>query len=192
MATLRVTLSKPGEPCVQDETPAGIFPHPGWYAFVNTCDGQPLVYAGKEYGPFPIDHGYVEIKNVPPGTYYVWAMVNPFLVSASGPFVDVVYQSNFVAHFSIIEVCCGDCAEDICVRLYNSGWHYCATVIIHWFAMLATRGQIEPQLATQVRDTFAQAMKGGDALPADAAMITHIERLTRTFQEHKPRDVDVR
>ncbi|MBV8367681.1 MAG: hypothetical protein JO036_01940 [Candidatus Eremiobacteraeota bacterium] len=188
MATLRVTLSKPGQPCVQDETPAGVFPHPGWYAFVNTCDGQPLVYAGKEYGPFPVDHGYVEIKNVPPGTYYVWALVNPFPVATKGPYADVIYQSNFVAHFSIIEVCCNDCPEDICVRLYNSGWHYCATVIIHWFATLAARGQIDPELAETVHTTLTRAMVKGDALPADAPMIQQIQQLAEMFHRQKRAD----
>ena len=69
MATLRVNLSAVGNACDQDSTPANVFPGPGWYVFLNTCDGNPFVHAGKAYGPFPVDHGYVEIKDVPPGRY---------------------------------------------------------------------------------------------------------------------------
>lgn len=78
MATIKVNLSKVGNACEQDETPPNSFPSGGWYAFLQNCNGTPFVNAGKEYGPFPMDHGYVEIKDVPPGRYLLFAMENPF------------------------------------------------------------------------------------------------------------------
>src|SRR4051794_6316289 len=124
MATLRINLSAVGNACDQDATPAGHWPHAGWYVFVHNCKNEPYTKAGKSYSAFPVDHGYVEVKDLPPGRYLIFAIVNPFLV-ANGP-GELIYQSNFVSHFAIVDVCCG--CEDRCVTLYNSGWHYCVQV----------------------------------------------------------------
>lgn len=182
MATLRVNLSAVGNACDQDSTPANVFPGPGWYVFLNTCDGNPFVHAGKAYGPFPVDHGYVEIKDVPPGRYLLYAIVNPFPVQQPIPGGVVIYQANYASHFAVVEVCCG--CQDICVTLYNSGWHYCVRVIIDWFQHLVLQKQIDPGIAQTAIDAMNTALEtAGETLPGDAAVIKHLAEITRTFMQ---------
>ncbi len=184
MATLKVNLSYVGNACDQDPTPAGKFPGPGWYVFLNTCDGKPFVRAGKEYGPYPVDHGYVEIKDVPPGRYLLFAIVNPFIVAKPVPGGEVIYQSNFASHFAVVEVCCG--CHDICVTLYNSGWHYCVQVIIYWFQILALQKQIDPKIAQTAADAMNIALReAGKTLPGDAEINKQIAKLTEIFKSQK-------
>lgn len=183
MATLKVNLSSVGNACTQDSTQAGKFPEPGWYVFLNKCDNKPFINAGKEYGPFPVDHGYVEIKDVPPGRYILFAIVNPFPVSHPIPGGEMIFQSNFASHFAVVEVCCG--CRDICVTLYNSGWHYCVQVIIYWMQMLAMHEQIEPEVAKNAVEALTAALKTGRTLPADAMVNRQIGRLVEIFKSEK-------
>lgn len=186
MATLKVNLSAVGNGCGQDPTPAGKFPGSGWYVFLNRCDGSPFVHAGKEYGPFPVDHGYAEIKDVPPGTYLLFAIVNPFVVGVPIPGGEVIYQSNFASHFAVVKVCCADHCRDICVTLYNSGWHYCVQVIVFWFQMLAALKKLDPEIARAATDALNRALKtGGEALPGDANVNRQIQQIARAFTEHQ-------
>lgn len=192
MATLKVNLSAIGKACEQDATPAGEFPRPGWYAFLNNCDGTQFVNAKKEYGPFPIDHGYVEIKDVPPGRYLLYAILNPFIVAHPGSATTplgklLIYQANYASHFAVVEVCCG--CHDICVTLYNSGWHYCVRVIIHWLQLLASLEQIKPSIAQATIEALNTALvEAGEELPTDKAINEHIAKLTEIFEESKSRD----
>jgi hypothetical protein len=178
MATLKVNLSAVADACEQDTTPAGHFPGPGWYAFLADCHGNPFVHAGKEYGPFPIDHGYVEIADVPPGRYLLFAIVNPFFVGGL-PGIDTVYQSNFVSHFAIVEVCCG--CKDYCIALYNSGWHYCVRVIVYWFELLAKQKQLPADIAKNAISALTRALDSGTTLPGDGAINEWIGRLVAQF-----------
>lgn len=184
MATLKVNLSAIGNACDQDQTPAGKFPDPGWYVFLNKCDGKPFVHAGKEYGPFPVDHGYAEIKDVPPGRYILFAIVNPFPVTKPIPGGELIYQANFASHFAVVEVCCG--CHDICVTLYNSGWHYCVQVIIYWFQILSLQKQINPKIAQAVVEAMNAALReAGKTLSGDAAINMQIAKLAESFTSQK-------
>ncbi len=179
MATLKVNLSAVADACNQDSTPAGLFPNPGWYVFLADCHGNPLVRAGKEYGPFPVDHGYVEVKDVPPGKYILFAIVNPFPVAKPIPGGEVIYQSNFASHFAIVEVCCG--CHDYCVTLYNSGWHYCVQVIVYWFELLMAQKQLPAEIGRAAVQAMNAALKGaGETLPGDA----NITKLIASVVEH--------
>lgn len=182
MATLnlKVNLSAVGNACDQDPTPAGHFPAPGWYVFLADCHGKPVVRAGKEYGPFPVDHGYVEILDVPEGLYILYAIVNPFPVGKPIPGGEILYQSNFASHFAIVDVCCG--CRDYCVKLYNSGWHYCVQVIVYWFQLLELQKQISPEVSRNVVKALNDALKVGNTLPGDANVNTQIGRLFAQFQ----------
>ncbi len=182
MATLKVNLSAVGNACDQDPTPAGKFPGPGWYVFLADCHGKPIVRAGKEYGPFPVDHGYVEVKDVPPGRYILFAIVNPFPVSQPIPGGEIIYQSNFTSRFAVIDVCCG--CKDYCVTLYNSGWHYCVQVIVYWFQLLAAQKQIKPELANGAVDALTKALQGaGRTQPGDAAVNEMMARIVEQFKK---------
>jgi hypothetical protein len=64
MATLKVNLTATGNACGQDETPSSTWPANGWYVFLNDCNGAPFIHAGKQYGPYPVDHGYCRVKYV--------------------------------------------------------------------------------------------------------------------------------
>lgn len=192
MATLKVNLSTTGNACKQDKTDAGEFPGPGWYAFLKNCDGTQFVNADKEYGPFPIDHGYVEIKDVPPGRYLLFAILNPFIVSDAGSATTptgkiLIYQANYASHFAVVDVCCG--CHDICVTLYNSGWHYCVKVIIHWLKLLASLEQIKPSIAQNTIQALNAVLKEtGEELPTDRAINKHIAELTDIFEGSKSRE----
>lgn len=184
MATLKVNLSKVGNACDQDPTPSSLFPGPGWYVFLYTCNGQPFVHAGKEYGPYPVDHGYVEIKDVPSGRYLLFAIVNPFLVSQPIPGGEVIFQSNYASHFAVVEVCCP--CTDVCVTLYNSGWHYCVSVIIYWFQLLTMQKLIEPAIANNAIEALNQAIRaGGKTLPGDETIIKQLAEITKKFKAKK-------
>jgi hypothetical protein len=188
MATLKVNLSAVGNACDQDPTPAGKFPGPGWYVFLEDCHGNPFVKAGKEYGPIPVDHGYVEIKDVPPGRYILFAIVNPFPVGVPIPGGEVIYQANFASHFAIVDVCCP--CDDICVTLYNSGWHYCVRVIVFWFQLLMMQKQLTPDLAQPVVDALGRALlthqRTTPDLPTDAAVNKHIASIVDMFRQQQP------
>ncbi len=180
MATLKINLTEVGNACDQDSTPGNVFPGQGWCVFLNTCDGKPFVRAGKQYGPFAVDHGYVEIKDVPPGRYVLYAIVNPFPVSQFIPGGIAVYQSNYTSHFAVVDVCRG--CHDVCVTLYNSGWHYCVRTIIHWFRLLAMNKQIEPNVADNAINAMTEALeKAGETMPGDNEIIRQLGDLTETF-----------
>lgn len=185
MATIKVNLSKVGNACEQDETPPNSFPSGGWYAFLQNCNGTPFVNAGKEYGPFPMDHGYVEIKDVPPGRYLLFAMENPFPIGGKPiPGGEVLYQANYVSHFAIVEICCR--CEEICVILYNSGWHYCVQVIIYWFELLALTKQMDPKIANAARDALSAAVRSaGKTFPTDEGIIRHLEKFHGKIRQEK-------
>lgn len=182
MATLKVNLSAVANACDQDPTPAGVFPGLGWYVFLADCHGKPFVHAGREYGPFPVDHGYVEIKDVPPGRYLLFAIVNPFPVGVPIPGGEIIYQSNFASHFAVVEVCCG--CHDYCITLYNSGWHYCVQVIVWWFDALLQQKKIQPEAAKAAVQALTEALKSTEALPGDAAINKHIQSILNRFREH--------
>lgn len=181
MSTLKVNLSKVGNACDQDATPAGRFPNSGWYVFLYTCAGVPFVKAGKEYGPFAVDHGYVEIPDVPPGRYVLFAIVNPFPITAPVPGGEIIYQANFASHFAVVDVCCG--CDDVCVTLYNSGWHYCVQVIVFWFQLLALQNRIKPEIARGAIDALNAAVKNDQQKdqPTDGNVNLQIGKLFQTF-----------
>jgi hypothetical protein len=180
MATIKVNLSYVGNACDQDATPAGHFPGPGWYVFLADCHGKPIVRAGKEYGPFPVNHGYVEIPDVPPGRYILFAIVDPFPVSKPIPGGEVIFQSNFASHFAIIDVCCG--CNDYCVTLYNSGWHYCVTVIVYWFQLLMEREQLAPEVGRNAIDALNKALSSSKAQPTDIHVVRQLAGIVERFQ----------
>jgi len=182
MATIKVNLSLLGNACGQDSTPANVFPGPGWYAMLADCLGNPFVHAGKEYGPFPVDHGYVEIPDVPPGIYLLYAMVNPFEIEPL-PGGEILFQSNYVTHFNVLEVCCG--CRDYCVKLYNPGWHYCIRVIIDWFEILAARGQMSAEIKDNVVKSLTAASSIGDTLETDGNLNRQLGTLTGAFLTSK-------
>ena len=183
MSTLKVNLSKVGNACDQDATPAGKFPSPGWYVFLYTCAGAPFVKAGKEYGPFAVNHGYVEIPDVPPGRYILFAIVNPFPVSQPIPGGEVIFQANFASHFAIVDVCCG--CDDICVTLYNSGWHYCVQVIVFWFQLLQLQNRIKPEIAKGAIEALNAAVRNDQQKdqPTDGNVNAQVEKIFRTFMQ---------
>ncbi len=182
MATLRVNMSAVGNACDQDPTEAGHFPDPGWYLFLNDCHGAPFAKAGKQYGPFPVDHGYAEITDVPPGKYLLFAIVNPAPVGLPIPEGEAVFASNFTTHFAVVEVCC-DC-DTLCVTLYNSGWHYCITVIILWYRLLALHGQMDQGVADQAIQSLEVARRStGETMPGDQAMIDQLGKITEQFTQ---------
>jgi hypothetical protein len=183
MATLKVNLSAVGNACDQDATAGNIFPGPGWYVFLNNCDGTPFVHAGKEYGPFPINHGYAEIKDVPPGRYVLFAIVNPFAITQPISGGELIYQSNYTSHFAVVDVCCG--CHDVCVTLYNSGWHYCVQVIIYWFQLLSLQKKMKPEVAQSAIKAITTALESeGETLAGDAAINKQLEKLSRAFMQH--------
>ena len=175
MATIRVTLSAVGDGCGQDDTAAGVWPHSGWYVAVLDCHGNPYKKAGKEYTAIPVNHGYVEIPDLPPGTYLLYAMVNPFSIGG------LWWQSNFVSHFAVVEICCN--CDTICVKLYNSGWHYCVRIIIHWLNQLGAHKQIDAKIAKGAVDALNLAVKASqlEPRPGDAAALKHIDAMMRQF-----------
>jgi hypothetical protein len=178
MATLRINLTKVGNACDQDPTRGGNWPAGGWYVFVNDCHNQPFTKAGKEYAAFPVNHGYVEVKDVPPGRYLVFAISNPFIVTPLPG--ESIFQSNYASHFAVVDVCCN--CEDLCVTLYNSGWHYCVQVILYWFELLARAKQLDPKLARPAIDALNAVVRaGGAAQPGDAAAIEQLGQITGNF-----------
>jgi hypothetical protein len=180
--TLKINLSAVGNGCEQDTTPGNIFPGNGWFVFLNRCDGKPFVHAGKQYGPFSVNHGYVEIKDVPRGKYLLFAIVNPFPVNVHVPGGELVYQSNFASHFAVVDVC--DCCDDMCITLYNSGWHYCVTVIIEWFLLQVRHGALDAAVAEPAIAALTRAAEAaGETQPGDAHIIRQIRELTAQFRE---------
>ena len=178
MSTIKLNLTKPGNATAQDETAAGAFPSGGWYANLLNLDGTPFKKAGKEYVGIPIHHGYAEIKDVPEGHYLLYAMENPFQVGSSGG--GVIWQANFVSHFAIVEICCG--CKDVCVTLYNSGWHYCYQIIIWWFELLAMHQQMNKEVAQKAADALYEAAKStGELQPGDKTILKTIEAMKKQF-----------
>ena len=177
MATLRINLTALGDACDQDATPAAPFPGHGWYVFVHDCHNLPFRKAGKEYDAFPVNHGYVEVPDVPPGRYIVFAISNPF--HRAGVFPEI-FQSNFVSHFAVVDVCCN--CEDKCITLYNSGWHYCVTVILQWFELLTQAKQLDGNVTRPVIAALTAALRaGGTTQKGDAAALAHIAKITAGF-----------
>jgi hypothetical protein len=176
MATLKVNLTQPGNATAQDQTPAGAFPSGGMYLNLLNLDGTPFIHAGKEYAGIPMDHGYAEVKDVPEGKYLLYAMVNPFQI---GP---ILFQSNYVSHYAYVTVCCG--CKDYCITLYNPNWHYCVTIIIHWFKMLVANKEMKGEVADNVINSLNEAMKSAGNLNSsetDMQIIKLIEKHTETF-----------
>lgn len=187
MATLRVNLTEIGNACGQDATVPGTWPHAGWYVFLCDCKGNVFSHAGKEYGPYPVDHGYLEIRDVPKGRYLLFAIVNPFPILSAGPDGLEVWQANFASHYAVVDVCCEDACRDICVTLYNSGWHYCVRVIIHWFDLLVKAKKLDAKVAANAKDALNEALRhAGDPRPTDAIAIKQLKKITSTFLEMKP------
>jgi hypothetical protein len=188
MATIKVNLTQVGDACEQDATGAGMFPEPGWYVFLNDCHNEPFIHAGKQYGPVPLDHGYCEIKDVPPGRYILFAILNPFEPAPIPPPEPVpggvrIFQANYASHFAVVDVCCADRCHDVCVTLYNSGWHYCVRVLILWLQHLATLDKLDAQIVERAVTAMEAVVRvGGEPLPGDAAINRQIEELTRLFR----------
>jgi hypothetical protein len=182
MTTIKVNLTAVGNACEQDATPAGKWPGPGWYVFLADCHGRIFEHAGKRYGPYPVDHGYAEIKDVPHGRYLVYAIVNPFLVKKDADKF-FLYQSNFVTHFAVVDVCCGDRCHDICVTLYNSGWHYCLKVIIHWMNIVQASKDGDEGDAKPVVFSLTKAIKSSKmkAMPTDEELISGLDEHVSEF-----------
>ena len=182
MATLKVNLTKPGDGCNQDETAGGVWPANGWYAFLYNCNNTPFVHAKKEYGPFPIDHGYVEIKDVPAGRYLLFAIVNPFPIGVPIPGGEAIFQSNFTSHYAVVDVCCG--CDDLCVTLYNSGWHYCVQVILYWFEVLKLQNKVDAKAADKAIAALKEVMVSAKQkpTPGDKSVIAQLEEITRQMR----------
>lgn len=182
MATLKINLTKPGNGCDQDETPAGAWPSNGWYVFLYKCDNTPFVHAGKEYGPVPVDHGYTEIKDVPPGRYLLFAIVNPFPIGVPIPGGEAIFQSNFASHYAVVNVCCG--CEDQCITLYNSGWHYCVQVILYWFEVLKMQKLVDAKAADKAVSAMKEVLASAKtkATPGDRAIITNLEKIVKQMR----------
>ncbi len=192
MATLKVNLAALRNACEQDPTPANKFPNPGWYAFLFSCDGQLFHHAGKTYGPIPIDHGYVEVKDVPPGRYLLHAVLNPFFVGVQAEYR--WFQANYTSHYAVVEVCRG--CQDVCVTLANPGWHYCVRVLIDWFRLMERQARIDTDQLSVRPETLRTAIdameavreEGGDPLEGDAEAIKGIMRITNQFEDTANQD----
>jgi hypothetical protein len=181
MATIKVNLTKIGHACELDETPAGVWPRRGWYLFLQNCDGTPFKRGGKYYERIPVDYGYAEIPNVPPGLYILFAIVNPFHINDPSHPNEIVYQSNYTSHFAMVNVCCG--CQDVCVTLYNSGWHYCVHVIVHWFWYLIEQKQIDGEVANNAIKALTKLLDtSGKTLPTDANIIEQLMKITKEFK----------
>ncbi len=132
-----------------------------------------------------MNHGYVEIPDVTPGRYIIFAIVNPFPITAPISGGEVVFQSNFASHYAVLDVCCG--CHDYCVTLYNSGWHYCVTVIIYWFRLLMEREQLAPEVGRNAINALNKALESSKALPTDAAVVKHLTSIVESFQGNTDR-----
>jgi hypothetical protein len=122
---------------------------------------------------------------VPPGRYLLFAIVNPFVKVEPVPGGAAIYQSNFASHYAVVDVCCTDRCRDICITLYNSGWHYCVTVIVHWFRMLAMTGKIDEKIANEAVSSLTKALESSrdKTLPTDKALIGELDKITRVFMK---------
>ena len=140
MATLKVNLTKVGNPCEQDETTGR------WNLMLCNCEGifqdaetnktaTIFNHAGHSYGYIPINYGYAEVKDVPPGRYFVFAMEDIYYGGWQ------IFHSNYISHVAVVDVCCG--CDDYCVTLYNPHLHECFTVIFFLFDLLKTTGKLD-------------------------------------------------
>lgn len=171
-STLRLTVSAVGTPCAQDPTPAGNFPGPGLYAFLLTCDGTPLVRAGKEYGPVAVDHGYAEFHDVPAGEFLALVMLNPFGVGGE------TFQSNFVA-FDLVRVC--GCCDTVCASVYQTGWHHCFQTTVLAAEMLGRAKMLPPDVVTAVTAALGKALQVGQVAKPEGAVLEVIGRVASAF-----------
>lgn len=67
MATIKVNLSEIGGAGRPDPAASGSRAPAGWSVFLCDDKGTVSGYAGKECEPVLVDHGCLEIKDVPPG-----------------------------------------------------------------------------------------------------------------------------
>ncbi len=171
-STLRVSLSAVGQSCAQDSVAPGVFPGAGHYAFLLNCNGQPVVRAGKEYGPVPFNHGYAEFVDVPRGEYLVLDMLNPFGVGG------VTFQSNFVA-FGIVEVC--GCCETVCTKIYQTGWHHCFTTTVLAAEILGRVGILDAGLVQRIAEPLMEAIKLGTPVREETVLVDNIGRIFGQF-----------
>ncbi len=176
-STLRIELSTVGRGCEQDPTPAAQFPAGGNYAILLTCAGQPVVKAGKNLGPIAFDHGYTEIKDVDPGTYLVLVLTNPFHIAGQ------TFQSNMVSIHQVV-VC--ECCDDVCVRIYQPGWHNCFAVNLIAARWLGIAGVLKADVVDQIATGLQQALQVGRPDPTDAAIIQVVNNAARAFQGGTP------
>jgi len=171
-STLRVSLSAVGQGCEQDPTPAGVFPGHGNYAFLLHCNGQPVVKAGREFGPVPFDHGYAEMRDIDPGDYLVLVMVNPFHVAGS------TFQSNMVALHQVV-VCA--CCETTCLRIWQSGWHNCFAVNVLALQYLVAGGIVDAKVAQPAVTALQEVLRLGQPDPADAEILRLVDGVGKEF-----------
>jgi len=67
MSILKVNLAEIGDAVSPDPTVPGTRAPPEWSVFLCDEKGTVSGHAGKECGPVLIDHGCLEIRDVPPG-----------------------------------------------------------------------------------------------------------------------------
>jgi hypothetical protein len=67
MATIKVNLAEIGGAGSSDPTAPETRPPAGWSVFLCDDKGTLSGHAGKECGSVLVDHGCLEIKDVPPG-----------------------------------------------------------------------------------------------------------------------------
>jgi hypothetical protein len=170
--TLRVTLSAVGQPCMQDPTPPAPFPAPGQYAFLLDCNGQPLVKAGREYGPVAFRHGYAEFDDVPQGRHLILVMTNPFGVGGT------TFQSNFVA-FGIVDAC--GCCDTDCAVVYQTGWHHCFTTTVLAARFLGRAQALDPGLVARIVEPLQEALKVGEAPGPERELLRLVEGIAGEF-----------
>ena len=180
MATLKVNLTKIGDPCSQDETVGQ------WNLFLCTCKGifqdanqnrtaSTFHYAGHDYGHIPINYGYAEVKDVPPGRYFVFAMQNIYLVGG------VIY-SNFISHVAVVDICCG--CQDYCVTLYNPHLHECFGIIFHLFDAMLAGNKTDAktmEVVNQLKDII-EKQTGSKIQERNFGLLNLYDKLTQTLK----------
>jgi hypothetical protein len=180
MATLKVNLTIVGNASIQENTPANLFPMNGWYLFLlkPDCSDFSKPMNNRSYGMIPVDRGYAEIKDVPPGRYLLYAIQNPFEIAAFEG--GGLFQSNYISQYAVVDVCCG--CKDVCVTLYNTGLHHCIIIIVHWLNLLAAQKYVDPKIAQTAIKALTDVVKAtGKTSPGDEILNAHIEKITKLF-----------
>jgi len=166
MAKLNIFISGIDDPCGLDDGE--------WLITIYDCDGKVLEWCGKKYGSLVAKCGHLEIRDVPPGCYYIKAQRRSRLIWP--------YPAAF-AEAAIVQTWC---EETTCVKLFASSLHRSGYTFAKALKYLAREKVIKPEMAGEVERAIKSVLEKLPR-PKKEFELGHLDEIEKLVRKPKPK-----